>query len=297
MRFPSRSSLMVLILLLVVTPVLGAACSRTEAGMPIVLFTDFGSEDYRVSQVKGIIYSHNTEARVIDGSHDVPAFDIAGGAFMLDIAAREFPPNTVFVAIIAPYAQEETRYLVLTTNKDQIFVLPDNGLLTYVVDSMGIKSVYQVNNQDLFPSPIEQMAAERIQSRIGVLIAAGYRAEDVGTPLDEPRMLDTQAPAIAGDSLLGTVVHLDQFGNCMTNIAGDLAGEFGIEPGETISVQVAGADISLMFGRIYSDVSVEEDIVFVNNNVDLLQLSVNLGNFAGTHGVEVGARVEISRLP
>ncbi len=296
MKIFNRSSLTLLVLLLLVTPLAGiAACSQAEARMPIVLFTDFGSDDYRVPQIKGIIYGHDPEAKVIDGTHDVPAFDIAGGAFILDIAAQEFPSSTVFVAIIAPYAQEETRYLALTTNKDHIFVLPDNGLLTYVANSIGVKSVYRISNQELFDSPIEQMAAERIQSRVGVLLASGYSVENVGTPLDEPRTLDIQAPAIEGNSLLGTVVHLDQFGNAMTNIQGKLAGEFGLEPGDTIRLKVAGIDLPVTFGSIYSDVPLGEEIVFVNNNVDLLQLSMNLGNFAGRYDVAVGAMVEIGK--
>jgi hypothetical protein len=50
---------------------------------------------------------------------------------------KELPQNMVFVGIIAPYAQPEMRYIALTTNKNQLFVLPNNGLLTYVVKNMG----------------------------------------------------------------------------------------------------------------------------------------------------------------
>ena len=288
---------MAILLLVAIVPAFGAAgcTSQKETSMPIVLFTDFGSQDYRVSQLKGIIYSNNRESRLIDGSHSIPAFDIRTGAFMLYIAAKEFPQNTVFVGIIAPYAQPETRYLVLTSDKNQIFVLPDNGLLTYVIKNMGIKTVYQITNQKLFDEPIEQLAAERIQGKIGALVASGYRTQDVGIPLTSPRILDIQEPAIVDNKLLGEVVYVDNFGNCVTNISGKTANEFGVKPGDTIQVRSAGSTIPARFGTIYSDVPQGEEIVFINNNLDILQLSVNLGNFAETHNIKAGAKVEIER--
>lgn len=288
---------MAILLLLAIMPVFGAAgcTSQKEASMPIVLFTDFGSQDYRVSQLKGIIYNNNRESTLIDGSHSIPAFDIHTGAFMLYIAAKEFPQNTVFIGIIAPYAQPETRYLVLTSNKNQIFVLPDNGLLTYVIKNMGIKTLYQVTNQKLFDEPIEQLAAERIQGKIGALVALGYRTENVGIPLANPRTLDIQEPAIVDNKLLGTVIYVDNFGNCVTNISGKTANEFGVKPGDTIQVRSGGSTIPATFGTIYSDVPQGKEIVFVNNNLDMLQLSVNLGNFAKTYNIKAGAKIEIER--
>jgi hypothetical protein len=86
-------------ILIVFTAILLVACGITTSGCsgagesprPVVLLTDFGSGDYRISQVKGIIYSHYPEALLVDASHDVPAFDIPTGAFMLEMAAKEFP--------------------------------------------------------------------------------------------------------------------------------------------------------------------------------------------------------------
>jgi S-adenosylmethionine hydrolase len=295
MRILSVFGLIAVFLLLAILPVFGAArsASQKEASMPIVLFTDFGSEDYRVSQLKGIMYSNNRESRLIDGSHDIPAFDIPTGAFIMDIAAKEFPQNTVFVGIVAPYAQPETRYFVLTSNNNQIFVLPDNGLVTHILKNTGIKTVYQITNQKLFDEPIEELSAERIQGKIGALVASGYRTKDVGIPLASPRILDIQVPAIVDNKLLGTVVYVDNFGNCVTNISRKTANEFGLKPGDTIQIRSGGSTVSASFGTIYSDVPEGKEIVFVNNNLDLVQLSVNLGNFSETHNTKAGARVEI----
>jgi len=284
-------------LLIIVIFVAGASgCTGQKAvNMPIVLLTDFGVEDYRISQLKGIIYNSNSEARVIDASHSVPAFDIYTGAFMLDTAAREFPQNVVFIAIIAPYTQPEPVYFVLTTEKNQFFILPDNGLVTYVIKDTGVKSIYHITNQKLFDRPIKDLVAERVQGRIGALVAGGYQPKDTGVPFTGCKTFEVQEPSIARSRLLGTVVYIDHFGNAITNIPGKTADEFGLKPGNVISIKLPQSTIPAKFGTIYSDVPQGEDIVFVINNLDMLQLSVNLGNFSNKYGVKAGTRIEIDR--
>jgi S-adenosyl-L-methionine hydrolase (adenosine-forming) len=284
----------VLSAIIFVSGTMGCA-SQKEINLPVVLLTDFGSEDYRVSQLKGIIYNNNPEVRLIDASQDVPAFDIPTGAYILDIAAKEFPEKVVFVGIIAPYAQTETKYLVLTTNKNQMFVLPDNGLLTYVVKNMGAKSVYRITNQNLFDKPINELAAERIQGKIGARLASGYNPQDVGIPFPGFAMLDVQEPVIADQKLLGTVVYIDHYGNGITNISGKTADGFGLKAGDLIQVKSQQNEISAKFGTIYSDVPKGEEIVFVNNNLGVVQLSINLGNFAVKYGIKAGAKIDIER--
>ncbi len=258
-----------------------SACNvQKEVNMPIVLLTDYGSEDYRISELKGIIYTNNPAARVIDATHSVPAFDIATGAFILDVSANEFPEKVVFIAIIAPYTQPLTRYLVLTTNKSQIFVLPDNGLLTYVVKDMGIKTIYEISNQALFDRPMKDLVAERIQGKVGALIASGYQPNDVGSPLTSFTTLDVQEAAIADHRLLGTIVYIDHYGNAVTNISERTASEFGIKPGDIVQVKGFGNTIPMKFGAIYSDVPQGEEIMFVCNNLGMVQLSINLGNLS-----------------
>jgi S-adenosylmethionine hydrolase len=156
-----RDSILVILIILVfavIASITSCSASRT-VNMPIVLLTDFGAEDYRISQLKGIIMNNNREARIIDASHSVPAFDIATGAFMLDTAAKEFPENVVFISVIAPYDQTDTKYFVLTTNKNQFFLLPDNGLSTHVIKQNGCQEHLSHYEQKLFKKPIKNLSA------------------------------------------------------------------------------------------------------------------------------------------
>jgi hypothetical protein len=283
-----------LLILLIVAGNMGCT-SQKEVNMPIVILTDFGSEDYRISLLKGIIFANNREARVVDASHSVPAFDIATGAYILDIAAREFPENVVFIGVIAPYTQPETKYLVLSTEKNQLFVLPDNGLLTYVVRDTGIKAIYQITNQQLFEQPIKELVAERIEGKVGALLASGYPATDVGVPLTGYRTLDIQVLAIADGRILGAVVYVDHFGNCITNISEKTADEFGLKPGDMVYIKSTQGTVTARFGTNYSDVLQGKEVVFVSNNHGMVQLSINLGNFGSTYGIKAGTKIEIEK--
>lgn len=294
-----KISLVLIVAFLIITfiSIIPGCSGQKEAGMPIVLLTDYGSEDYRIAQLKGIIYSNNPGATVIDASHSVPAFDIATGAFILDVAAKEFPGKVVFIGIIAPYTRPETKYLVLTTDKNQVFVLPDNGLLTHVIKSTGVKTIYQVTDEKLFGRPIKELVAERVEGKVGALVASGYRAQDLGTPVATYRTLDIQDPAIADNRLLGTIVYIDHYGNAVTNIPGKTADEFGMKPGDPVNIISPQGKISAKFGTIYSDVPQGKEVVFIVNNLGMMQISINLGDFAATHGVKAGTKVEIELLP
>ena len=291
-----KSALITVVLALILVFIAGSqACTTPKVNLPVVLFSDYGSGDYRVSQLKGIILDHNANVRLIDASHGVPAFDIPTGAFMLYLAAKEFPGNVVFVVVVNPYTSPEPRYLVLTTNKEQTFVLPDNGLLTYVINYMGIKSLYSIDNGQLFDQPLLELSAERIEGTIGGLISSGYRLQDVGSSITDPVILDIQEPLAVNGQLLGTVVFIDNFGNCVTNISQDTAAQFGLVPGDTIQIQVQPSPIMAKYGTIYSDVPEGKEVAFLNSDLGVVQLSINLGNFAEKYLIRAGSKIAIQK--
>ena len=115
-------------------------------------------------------------------------------------------------------------------------------------------------------------------------------------PLTNPKTLDIQEPKVIDHKLLGTVVYIDHFGNCITNISGETANEFGVKPGDTIQVQIPQSKIPARFGTIYSDVPQGEEIVFVNNNLGVVQLSIHLGDFAKTYSIKAETKIEIEKL-
>jgi len=199
------------------------------------------------------------------------------------------------VGIVDPYSQGNTRYLVATTNQDRVLVLPDNGLLTYVARSQGIKSIYEITNQKLYDRSLVSLSAERVEGRAAALIAAGTKAEEFGPILSVARMLDVQEPLVSGSKLLGTVVFVDHYGNCLTNIPGEMAVKLGANKGDAVQVKTTDKIVAAKCGTIYSDVPKGDAIVLVSPNLNIIQLSINLGNFSKTYGIDAGAKIEIGK--
>ena len=269
-----------------------AAPAKTD--MPIVLLTDFGNDDYRVPRLKGVIYSTNPDATVIDATHGIPSVDIAAGAYVLGLTAEAFPEKVVFIAAVGAGSTPDEKSLVLTNNKDQIFVLPDNGLITFVAKNMGIKNVYEITDQDLFDEPLSSLSSHQILGRIAAMIASGLPPKKVGPEVKAPVMLDIQEAAVVDGKLVGYIVFIDHFGNCLTNITGEDAAQFGLSPGDKILITIAGNTTRSVIGQGYSDVPKGEAVALVNS-LGTLQLSINRGSFAITNNVKTGLMVEIER--
>ena len=101
----------------------------------ITLTTDFGYDDAYVAAVKGAILSINPEANIIDISHSIKPQNILQAAFILSTAYRYFPKQTIHVAIVDPGVGSERQGIILKT-PSAIFVAPDNGILSYIIDDL-----------------------------------------------------------------------------------------------------------------------------------------------------------------
>ncbi len=271
---------------------LPACTAPAKTNTPIVLITDWGYDDYRLPRLKGVIYTANPEANVIDGTHGIGAQDIAAGAYVLGLTAAEFPENTIFMAAVGSGSTPDEKSLVVINNRNQIFVVPDNGLITYVSINMGLKSVYAITNQELFDKPLAELASHQILGRVAALIANGYQPENVGPAVTTPVLLDIQGAGVIDGKLTGYVAFIDHFGNCLTNISREDVEKFGIAVGDTILVTVGSHNVAVLVGAGYSAVPKGDTVVLVNS-LGTLQISINRGNFATTFNVKNGSKVEI----
>jgi S-adenosylmethionine hydrolase len=287
-----------LVLVVLITALLisfiGCAPSA-KAGMPVVLLTDYGNDDYRVPRMKGIIYNTYPGVDIIDATHGIPSIDLATGAYILHLTAKEFPSNVVFIAGVGSPASQEVQYIVLLTNKGQIFVAANNGLLTNVINDMGIKKVYSITNTELYDRPDSMLSSHYILGRIGALIASGLLLEDIGPEVSNPIMLDIQKSEVIGDTLKGSVVFIDHFGSCLTNISSADCAQVGIAVGDTLQVTIGDNKVTMKFGTTYSSVAKGEPVAFINS-LDSFQLAMNAASFASTYDLKTGVKVEIKKL-
>lgn len=190
-------------------------------GMPLItLLTDFGTADYFVAAVKGVILSANPEARIVDITHDIPPHDIESAAFTLLAAHSTFPPGTIHVAVVDPGVGSERRPLLINVN-DQFFVGPDNGVFSYVCDG-GAPDAFQLTNEKYWRHPVSATFHGRdIFGPVAAALSLGAKPGDLGTRTTDFVRLAPLCPLVSDSKLEARIIHIDRFGNCVTNLTQD----------------------------------------------------------------------------
>jgi S-adenosyl-L-methionine hydrolase (adenosine-forming) len=191
--------------------------------MPIItLLTDFGSQDYFVGAMKGVILSLSSAAQIIDLTHEVPPQDVPAAAFNLLAVYKDFPPGTIHLAVVDPGVGSSRRAIVIECG-GQFFVGPDNGIFSWICEREDLFRVFQVTNERFFRQPLSNTFHGRdVFAPVAAALADGISSEDFGPEVEDPVLLESLQPRAAGDgSYLARIIHIDRFGNCITNLTRD----------------------------------------------------------------------------
>lgn len=273
------------------------APSGARAASPLVaLLTDYGTRDAYVAILKGTVLAGCPDARIVDLTHEVPAFDVRAGARMLYAAAREFPPNTVFVAVVDPGVGTARRPVALRTRDGKIFVGPDNGIFTLVADSLGVAGAWVLENQALWRDPASvshTFHGRDIFGPVAGRLACGTPPSEAGPAAGQLVRVDLPVATFAGGVVRGEVERADVYGNLLTNIGGQLLEEAGLRAGHRLLVQVGDREIALLLVRTYADVPEGAPLALVTSD-GRLELAVNQGSLAELLAAGAGAPVEVA---
>ena len=246
----------------------------------ITLLTDFGSEDAYVGVMKGVILSVNSSAKIIDISHAVDPQDLVEAAYLIQSCYRYFPEHTVHIVVVDPGVGSD-RAIVALEMMGHIFLAPNNGVLTLLVDEGEIDAMVRVENTHYFLNPISQTFHGRdIFAPVGAHISMGIDINSLGSPLDPQDLvsLDIPKPRISnGDELIGTFVSIDRFGNCISNIDGDDLKKFAGNDDEKGFEIKTGKNIIAVFSQRYADVEPESPLA-IFGSFGYLELALNCGN-------------------
>ena len=178
--------------------------------MFIALLTDFGTRDYFVGAMKGMIASINKDAKIIDITHEIEPQNIASASFTLRACYRNFPKKTVFVAVVDPGVGSNRR-AVLVETADYYFIAPDNGLLSFVFNGAESFRVFDLNNKKYFAEDVSATFHGRdIFAPVAAYLSRGIAAGRIGEETND----------FVCDSTDNTprIIHIDRFGNLITNL-------------------------------------------------------------------------------
>jgi S-adenosylmethionine hydrolase len=201
--------------------------------------------------MKGVILSISPEARIVDITHEIPPQDIEAGAFTLMAVYRDFPPQTIHVAVVDPGVGSSRRPL-LVAGGGQFFVGPDNGIFGYIYERETEASVFHLNRAEFFRSPVSTTFHGRdVFAAVAGALSNGARPDELGREIKDYVRLAPCRRAEDG-SLDAAIIHIDRFGNCVTNITRDLLTEEMIESGAQLLV---GSCVVRTFRRFYAEAS------------------------------------------
>lgn len=183
----------------------------------ITLLTDFGTRDHFIGVVKGIILSINPSAEIVDITHEVRPHNIREGAFYLLSSYTYFPPGSIHLVVVDPGVGSKRR-AIACKSKDYFFVAPDNGILSPVVEEL--EEVVALDREDFFHHPVSKtFHARDIFAPCSAYISKGIELKELGTPIsrDELVTFPLKKPHFENDRAEGEVLHIDRFGNIITN--------------------------------------------------------------------------------
>lgn len=185
----------------------------------ITLLTDFGTTDYFVAAVKGVILAANPKARLVDITHEIAPQDIEAGAFTLLAACSSFPTGTIHIAVVDPGVGSSRRPILIRAC-EQFFVGPDNGIFSYVCDRSDRVEIVHLTNAKYFRQPISPTFNGRdIFAPVAAALSNGTKPGELGKRIEDyVRLQPLKAETSRRGEILGRIIHIDRFGNCVTNI-------------------------------------------------------------------------------
>ena len=208
----------------------------------ITLLTDFGTSDHFVAAVKGVILTANPQANIVDITHEIPAQEIEAAAFTLLAACSSFPAGTIHVAVVDPSVGSARRAILIKT-RQAFFVGPDNGIFSYVCDaseSLGVTSeLLHLTNEKYWRHPVSATFHGRdVFAPVAAALSLGVEPAKLGTSISKIVRLPPLQPTTYRDGRLkARIIHIDRFGNCITNITpGDLTAKM-IAAGATLRLK------------------------------------------------------------
>jgi S-adenosyl-L-methionine hydrolase (adenosine-forming) len=256
--------------------------------MPIItLLTDFGSQDYFVSAMKGVILSINPHARVVDITHEIPPQDIRAAAFNLLAVYKSFPAGTIHVAVVDP-GVGSARRAVIVQCAGQFFAGPDNGVFSWICEREERLLAIHLTNEKFFSHPVSQTFHGRdLFAPAAAALSNGVALRELGPTIDDLIQLESLEPRrIDSGDLEAAIIHIDRFGNCITNLT-------RAHPVAGAKLLVNGREVS-SFREFFADVGVNDDELFcLFGSAGFLEIAARNASAAKILGARSGDRVTL----
>ena len=248
------------------------------------MLTDFGHVDPYVGIMKAVMLGISPGSRFIDLTHEVPPQSVAVGGLLLDGAVPYLPSGCVVLVVVDPGVGTPRRPIAVNAG-GFYFVAPDNGVLSMALSRFDqVEAVELVEEPYRLQNPSHTFHGRDIFSPAAAHLASGVALSELG-PVAQDLVVGRIAQAQRfAEGWVGEVLHVDHFGNAITNIEGSLC--------------PVGATVELSEGRrvpvarAYGEVPLGAPVALVGST-GRLEVSVNGGSAAAVFGLELGSSLRL----
>lgn len=254
----------------------------------ITLTTDFGLQDHYVSTMKAVILGIAPEVRLVDISHDIPPQDVMAGAWVVRNSAFFFPPGTVHLVVVDPGVGTERKPVALEI-MEQIFVGPDNGIFSLIANLPEYKATNLTAEKYWKVNPSNTFHGRDVFAPVAAHLANGVSREKLGDPVEKLITYRWATPIADKAGIQGWIVHIDRFGNLISNIPEDLIGNS--VNGRRVKIYV-GNTILHEIVKSYGYVEDGEPVAYIGSS-GMLEIAINKGNASEMLSVKKGAQISI----
>ena len=230
------------------------------------------------------------DVRFIDVTHLIEPQEIMEAAFVIKNMFPYYPSGTIHLAVIDPGVGTSRRPVALKYNS-QWFVGPDNGLFSLVLNGASPEELVMLDNPSFWhtPLPSDTFHGRDIFAPVAAHIATGVTLTELGTPIESLKPLHWALPIADQQGIQGWVMHVDHFGNCITNISKKLIDTQRSNKGVKCYV---GSTIIDAIETTYEEVPTGEPLLLFNSH-HLLEIAVNTGNASELLSIRKGSAVNI----
>jgi S-adenosylmethionine hydrolase len=256
----------------------------------ITLTTDFGSDNWFVGTMKGVIKNINPDAEIVDITHGVRKYNVHEAAFILCNSYGYYPAGTVHTVVVDPGVGSKRNAIIVRTSR-YCFVGPDNGVLSYALAAEEAVAIVKIQNEKYLLAPVSETFHGRdVFAPVSAYLSIGIDPEEFGPRVKEAVSLTPSVPRrISEQEAVGHVVYVDTFGNLITDVTGSLLEElFRSSKARRLRLLIRDQEI-VRLCRTYSEGKANELIALIGSSGHL-EIAINLGSAADVLEMKEGGK-------
>src|SRR5579863_4358864 len=279
-----------------VTP--ASASAQAPAAHPSIVFmTDFGTANDAVAICRAVIYGIAPDVRITDITHQVTPFQIEEASRFLFGVTPYYPAGTVFLVVVDPGVGTSRKAIIVKSKKGQLFVLPDNGIISAVIDRDGLEGAHEISNQNwMIQAAVSSTFHGRdIFSPAAAHLAEGWDYTIAGPEVPQLVRLTPKTASEDDQGVTGDVIGLDDpFGSLITDITREQFEKLGYVQGDKVTLQLNKKAVTLPFEKTFMNVPVGDILLYLDSR-GRIGLAVNQGNYSKKFNIEPPATLFIPK--